>query len=226
MAVGHLERAGRAAVESGYGSPGFVPWKADLAEALARAGRAREAEEVAASLLDQARRSRVVAAEAAAWTVGGMVAAREAEAVECFEAAVAWYRHNGTPFEEARCLLCYGERLRRARRRGDARVPLRRAMALFDSLPARVWAQRARVELAATGEPRSQPPAAPGAGLTAQELQVARLLAQPGTTVREAAVKLFLSPRTVEVHLGRVYRKLGVSDRESMRRIMRPEPEP
>jgi DNA-binding CsgD family transcriptional regulator len=151
-----------------------------------------------------------------------MVAA-EPDAEGCFERALELHRrHGAAPFEEARTLLCYGERLRRARRRSDARPPLRLAAELFDELPAPVWGDRARVELAATGETRSRPADGGRTDLTSQELQVANLLAQEGVTVRDAATKLFLSPKTVEVHLTRVYRKLAISDRAGLRSAIRP----
>ena len=92
---------------------------------------------------------------------------------------------------------------------------------MFDELPAPVWGDRARVELAATGETGTGRRLAGRYGLTSQELQVAHLLAQEGATVREAAAKLFLSPKTVEVHLSRVYRKLAVSDRAGLRSAIR-----
>lgn len=221
-AIEHFRAAGRVASAHGLGSPGFVPWQADLAEALVRAGAAVEAAEEAEALMASAERCRLVTAEAAAWRVRGMLA-DDQEAEPCFEQALQLYReHGASPFEEGRTLLCYGEWLRRARRRGDARLPLRRAAELFDALPAPVWGDRARVELAATGETRSRPPDAGRTGLTSQELQVAHLLAQEGVTVRDAATKLFLSPKTVEVHLSRVYRKLAISDRDGLRSAMRP----
>jgi ATP/maltotriose-dependent transcriptional regulator MalT len=221
-AVGRFRAAGRVATEHGFDSPGFAPWQADLAEALARSGAADEAADEAESLMATAERCGLVAAEAAAWRVRGMLAT-EREAEGCFERALELHRrHGASPFEEARTLLCYGERLRRARRRSDARPPLRLAAELFDELPAPVWGDRARVELAATGETRSRPADAGRTGLTSQELQVAHLLAQEGVTVRDAATKLFLSPKTVEVHLTRVYRKLAISDRAALRSAIRP----
>ncbi|HEX4520583.1 MAG TPA: AAA family ATPase [Gaiellaceae bacterium] len=221
-AVERFRAAGEVADSAGFGSPGFVPWQPDLAEALARSGAAEQAGGEADALMATAERCGLAQAEAAAWRVRGMLA-DECDAEACFVKALELHANNGpAPFEEARTLLCYGERLRRSRRRSDARVPLRRAVELFDELPAPVWGNRARVELAATGETRNGPPTAAGIGLTSQELQVAHLLCQEGATVREAAAKLFLSPKTVEVHLSRVYRKLAVSDRDGLRSKMRP----
>ena len=105
------------------------------------------------------------------------------------------------------------------RRRADARPPLHEALAYFDRSGAEPWAGQARAELTAAG---AMPPRDTTGGLrslTPQELQVALLVAQGGTN-REAAVALFLSPKTVEFHLGNTYRKLGVRSRaELVRRV-------
>jgi DNA-binding CsgD family transcriptional regulator len=125
--------------------------------------------------------------------------------------------HALTPdrFEEARTRLCHGEWLRRARRRVEARVELRRALEMFDDLGAAPWAERARLELLATGETARRRNPSTLDQLTPRELQVALVLAE-GQTTREAAAKLFLSPKTVDYHLRKVYRKLGVSSRAAL----------
>ncbi|MEV4620763.1 LuxR C-terminal-related transcriptional regulator [Asanoa sp. NPDC049573] len=122
------------------------------------------------------------------------------------------------PFEQARTELLYGEWLRRARRRAEARPVLRRALDAFDRLGADPWANRARTELAATGlhPPRPAEPAA--ARLTPQELQIARLAAQ-GLSNKDIAGQLFLSPKTVAYHLYKAYPKLGVAARGELARI-------
>ena len=214
--------AGRVAVAHGFDSPGFVPWQADLAEALARSGAGGEAAREAESLLETAERCRLAAAGAAAWRVRGMLA-DERDAEGYFEQALELHRSHGvSPFEEARTLLCYGERLRRARRRSDARPPLRRAAELFDELPAPAGATGRVSSSLQQARPGTGRPGRGRNGLTSQELQVAHLLAQEGVTVRDAATKLFLSPKTVEVHLSRVYRKLAISDRHGRGLAMRP----
>src|SRR5205823_7686674 len=108
-----------------------------------------------------------------------------------------------TPFDRARTELCFGARLRRARRRCDARAPLREALAIFEHLGAKPWAARARSELLATGETVRSGDAARTDELTAQEAAVARLVAD-GATNREAAAALYVSVKTIETHLGRV----------------------
>lgn len=129
--------------------------------------------------------------------------------------AEAVHRHaEGTrPLDRARSELAYGEFLRRARRRVDAREHLRAAIAEFERLGATPFADRAAEELRASGETaRRRIEADDASALTAQELQVARLVRQ-GLSNREVAARLFVSPRTVEFHLRNVFAKLGISTR-------------
>jgi DNA-binding CsgD family transcriptional regulator len=122
------------------------------------------------------------------------------------------------PFERARTQLRLGERLRRERRLVDARVPLRSALAAFERLGATPWADKARAELAAAGARRAHPgPAAP-LELTPQEFRIARLVAE-GATNREVAAQLFLSPKTVGYHLGKIYARLGIRSRAELVRL-------
>ena len=125
--------------------------------------------------------------------------------------------HARTPdrFEEARTCLCLGEGLRRDRRRAEARDPLRRAVEAFDALGAVPWADRARRELEASGESARRRDPLTLDQLTPRELQVALVLAD-GHTIREAATKLFLSPKTVDYHLRHVYRKLAIASRAAL----------
>ena len=132
-----------------------------------------------------------------------------------FAAALRWHEGVLCPFERARTELCLGERLRRARRRVDAREPLQRALGAFEQIGAEIWAERARRELRATGErARRRVPEAADL-LTPQELQVA-LQVVGGASNREAAASLFVSPKTIESHLNSVYRKLGIRSRTEL----------
>ncbi|NYI98720.1 DNA-binding CsgD family transcriptional regulator [Streptomonospora nanhaiensis] len=137
-----------------------------------------------------------------------------------FARALALHDKGGRPFERARSLLAYGEWLRRARRPGDARSPLRAALADFDRLRAAPWAERARAELRAVGAPASAVDTAahPVDRLTPQELQVVRLAAE-GHSSAEIGARLFLSRRTVEHHLYKAYPKLGVRSRRELARL-------
>ncbi|MFG1834027.1 ATP-binding protein [Micromonospora chersina] len=122
---------------------------------------------------------------------------------------------GGRPFEQARTELLYGEWLRRARRKADARGRLHHALGTFDQLGAAPWAARARGELEATGLRAPQPAASAAADLTPQELQIARL-AGTGLSNRDIAAQLFLSPKTVAYHLYKAYPKLGVASRTEL----------
>jgi DNA-binding CsgD family transcriptional regulator len=132
-----------------------------------------------------------------------------------FGAALGYHELTIDTFELARTQLCYGERLRREKRRVDAREQLRAAFACFDRVGAVPWAERARVELQATGETARRRDVSTIDQLTPQELQVATVLAE-GLTTREAAARLYLSPKTVEYHLRNAYRKLGVRTRREL----------
>jgi DNA-binding CsgD family transcriptional regulator len=188
----------------------------DLVEAAVRSGRPAEARAHAAVLADSGvaafspRLALVVSAAAA------LVEPDDAAAVTCFERALALPEVGDWPFDEARVRLALGERLRRGLAPADARVPLRAALATFERLGARPWADRARAELLATGETRAAPGDGPRLGLTAQERQVAELAAR-GLTNREIGARLHLSHRTVGSHLHHVFPKLGVTSRAALR---------
>lgn len=126
------------------------------------------------------------------------------------------HEQDSRPFEHARTELLYGEWLRRTRHKSKARTHLRAALETFDRVNARPWAERARIELDATGLTVNQR-GAPGtlARLTPQELQITRLAAQ-GLSNRDIAAQLFLSPRTVGHHLYNAYPKLGVNSRADL----------
>ena len=137
-----------------------------------------------------------------------------------FREALRQHEVSGRRFEHARTALLYGEWLRRGRRGTDARPHLRTALALFDQTGAVPWAERARAELRAAGEPVAAGAPAPDRPslLTPQELQVVRLAAS-GATNRDIAAQLFISPRTVSHHLYRAFPKLGVTNRTALARI-------
>ncbi|HET7378887.1 MAG TPA: helix-turn-helix transcriptional regulator, partial [Gaiellales bacterium] len=120
-----------------------------------------------------------------------------------------------TPFQRARTELLFGEWLRRERRRQEARLHLRAALDLFRSLGTTPWEQRAEGELRATGETARKRDPSTLDQLTPQELQIAGLVAD-GLTNREIADQLFLSPRTIDYHLRKVFSKLGIASRTEL----------
>jgi DNA-binding CsgD family transcriptional regulator/tetratricopeptide (TPR) repeat protein len=134
-----------------------------------------------------------------------------------FEAAMEAI-DGARPLDRARIHLHYGEHLRRERRRIDARVHLREAFDGFDRLGVEPWAERARRELRATGETARKRDVSPLAELTPQELQVARLVGE-GATNKAVAAQLFVSPKTVEYHLRKVFAKLGIASRTELIRL-------
>jgi DNA-binding CsgD family transcriptional regulator len=122
------------------------------------------------------------------------------------------------PLERARTELLYGEYLRRVRRRTEARARLRSAYEAFERLGALGWAERAHRELRTTGEiVRKRDPSALG-DLTPQELQIARFVAG-GATNKEVAAQLFLSKRTIDYHLRKIFAKLDITSRSDLVRL-------
>ena len=125
--------------------------------------------------------------------------------------------------ELARAYLLYGEWLRREGRRIDARKQLRTAHDLFAAIGMEAFAERARRELVATGEKVRKRSAETRDQLTPQEEQIARL-ARDGLSNPEIGAQLFLSARTVQYHLGKVFTKLGISSRSQLRQVLPRDP--
>ena len=149
----------------------------------------------------------------------GMLAPAD-ELDEHFGAALVLHGRTPDVFETARTRLAYGRRLRRSGGRVRAREQLREAIELFDDLGAEPWSSLARVELEATGETARKRDPSTLDQLTPQEVQIALLLAG-GSTTREAAAAMFLSPKTIEYHLRNVYRKLDIGSRAELAAAMR-----
>jgi DNA-binding CsgD family transcriptional regulator len=206
---------------AGCREPNVVLTSGDLVECLVRAGRRAEAEVALAELEDLARHAERTGALAVAARCRGLLA--DDDAFEApFDEALRLHGGGEAPFERARTLLCLGERLRRARRRADARVHLRAALDAFEALGAVDWAATARSELGVTGETAASRSGPRSDALTPQELQVALMVAS-GATNREAGSRLFLSAKTIEAHLGRIYRKLGLRSRTELAALVAQE---
>jgi len=140
--------------------------------------------------------------------------------------AEGWYRQaidrlsrTRLRTELARAHLLYGEWLRRERRRAEARAQLRTAHDMFDAIGMRAFAERARRELRASGETVGTRAADPRGELTPQETQIARM-ARSGLSNPQIAAQLFLSTRTVQYHLGKVFTKLEITSRGQLWRAL------
>jgi DNA-binding CsgD family transcriptional regulator len=188
---------------------------AELIEAAARSGKV----ELAVDAL--IRLSHITSAHGTDWALG--VEARSRALLRDGETAETLYRQaikslNRTrvPVELARAHLLYGEWLRRKRRRLDAREQLRTAHQLFSQFAIEAFAERARVELEATGEHARKRTPETRDDLTPQEAQISRLAAD-GATNQQIAAQLFISPSTVDYHLRKAFRKLGVKSRHQLR---------
>jgi len=194
----------------GYGSH-IVP---ELAEAAARTG---DVELLATTLDWLSQRARATPTQ---WLLG--IEARVRALLSDGNEADHWYRESiaalgRTPVRAqlARGHLLYGEWLRRERRRGEAREPLRTAHEMLDAMGVAAFAARAGRELLATGETARKRSVETAVELTAQEAQVARL-ARDGLSNPQIGARLFISARTVQYHLAKVFAKLGITSRTQL----------
>jgi len=201
----------------------FSPWTmVELIEAATRSGR----EEGAASALQVL--SETTRASGTPWAQGvelrGRALVAEGEAAEAFyREAIQQLRPTRLRVDLARTHLLYGEWLRRERRRIDARTELRTAHELFSEFGMEAFAERARIELEATGERARKRTVDTLGDLTPQEAQISRLVAE-GHTNRDIAAQLYISPSTVEYHLRKIFRKLGVKSRTQLASRLRGQP--
>ena len=209
-AVSALARAGALRDAAGHASP--RRFDADLVEALLLDGDVDGAGAAADAMRGRAsasgRRSALLLAERAS----GLVAAARGDldgAAAVLQGAADDEAAGAIPFDRARTLLALGRVRRRRRERVLARAALDEALAIFDGLGARAWAEGTRGEIDRLGG------RGPADGLTEGERRVAELAAQ-GLTNREVAAALFISPKTVEANLARAYAKLGVRSRAQL----------
>jgi DNA-binding CsgD family transcriptional regulator len=189
----------------------------DAVEALIGLGRLDDAEPLVAALETNGHRMDRAWMLAVGARCRAMLLAARGDmpaATATAQAAMAEHDRLPMPFERARTQLVLGQLHRRQRQRNAASTVLREALGAFDALNTPLWADRVRAELA-----RTDVNAGPAKLLTPGERQVAELVAS-GMATRNVAAALFISPKTVEVHLTRIYRKLGVRTRtELVRRI-------
>ncbi len=213
-AVEHFERQQEILVDLAITDADLSP-APELVDAYMRLGRSDDAERAAVEFAAAAHAKGQPWSLARALRCQGLLAPDDDSLADAFEQALRHHEQTPDAFEAARTRLAYGERLRRARSRVLAREQLRAALETFEQLGALPWAERARTELAATGETARRRDPSTIDDLTPQELQIGLLLAG-GKTTREAAAALFLSPKTIEYHLRHVYLKLGIHSREEL----------
>ena len=212
--LGRYEEALAAAQRASEDSPAvrFASWVlVELVEAAVRSavpGRAAGALQ---------RLSGIARACGTDWVLGAEARSRAlvsdgAAAENLYREAIDRFGRTRLRVDLARAHLVYGEWLRRQRRRRDARDQLGRAYEIFDSVGAAAFAERARVELRATGGQARERTVETPDTLTAQEALIARL-AGDGASNPQIAAQLFISPATVAYHLRKVFTKLGISSR-------------
>jgi DNA-binding CsgD family transcriptional regulator len=218
--LGHYDKALAAAeLVCEYDDIGVLGWElTELVEAAVRSGQPARAAEALQRLSETTR------ASGTDWALGTEARSRallsEGETAEnCYREAIERLGRTRMRPAVARAHLLYGEWLRRENRRRDARAELRTAHGLFTTMGIEAFAERARRELLATGDTVRKRTVETASDLTAQEAHIARL-AVDGHTNSEIGAQLFLSTRTVEWHLGKVYTKLGVGSRRELQRAL------
>jgi DNA-binding CsgD family transcriptional regulator len=215
--LGRYEEALAAAQRASEDSPAgqFASWAlVELVEAAVRSAVPERAAGALQRLSDMAR------ACGTDWALGAEARARAlvsdgAAAEDLYREAIDRLGRTRLRVELGRARLLYGEWLRRQRRKRDARDQLADAYQIFDSVGAAAFAERARIELRATGAQALKRTAGTPDVLTAQEALIARLASQGASNARIAA-QLFISPATVAYHLGKVFAKLGISSRSQL----------
>lgn len=199
-------------IDGRLAEPGLLRPVPDEIEALVALSRYEDAESLLDAFEARARALDRAWALAAAGRCRGLLAAARgnmAAAIESLEDALRSHERVDMPFDLGRTLLVLGRVRRRARERGQARQALTQALAIFERIGTPRWADMARAELGRTGTRFAADE------LTPTEMRVAELAAQ-GLTNREIAAASFMSPKTVEANLSRIYRKLGISSRAEL----------
>jgi DNA-binding CsgD family transcriptional regulator len=199
--------------KAGFGEPALFRFHGDAIEALVALGELEQAERLVDELEEQGRRLQRTWALVTASRCRGLLRAAQGDmpgAHSALEGALDLHERLREPFELGRTYLVLGTVQRRSRKKRPARESLQRALEIFDELGTRLWSDRARAELARIGG------RAPSEiDLTPTERRVAELIAAGGT-YREVADALFISPKTVQWNLSKIYRKLGIRSRAQL----------
>ena len=212
-ALEHLGPAVAFVRREGIVEPGAIPFVTDHVEAHVELGLSDAGIEVLEWFEGNARRLERASALANCARCRGLLAAQAGDldaALAAFDEALGWHARVELPLDRGRTLLALGATQRRLKRRREARDTLEAALGVFERIGAALWAERARGELKRI----SGRAATPGA-LTPAEQRVATLVAE-GKTNKEVAAALFLSDRTVEGHLARIFGKLGIRHRTEL----------
>ncbi|HEY1972155.1 MAG TPA: helix-turn-helix transcriptional regulator, partial [Pseudonocardia sp.] len=217
-AVAELLEADAVRRDCGLRDPATVPFAADLIEALAQAGETARARSVLAEHAGLAERSGTAWACAVMARCAALLQTNPDQADAQFAQAVRLHPPE-VPFDLARTRLCWAEHRLRRGDAGGARALLSAALSVFFFLQATPWATRARAAMRACGD-IPPPVAGPSlAALSAQEHNCAVAIAE-GKSNRQVATALFISPKTVEYHLSKIYAKLGINSRTQLTRIV------
>jgi ATP/maltotriose-dependent transcriptional regulator MalT len=199
--------------EGVFDNPAFVPWRTQAAEALLGLGRPEEAAELAERELEMTRVWGTPRPTARALMILG--AARPSEALDLYGEAVRLLERSPAMLELARALTAFGGALRRDRRPAEAREPLRRALQIAGTCDARPLLDRVRSEIYATGARPESAGMNGASALTASERRVVDLAAE-GRSVEDIAQALYVTPRTIQMHLDHAFEKLGIRSRREL----------
>jgi DNA-binding CsgD family transcriptional regulator len=202
----------------GAKNPGLVAWRSNVALALNQLENPDRAEELAAEEVALARALGQPRALGIALRAFGLLE-RGTSGIDLLGQAVAELEHSPAQLEHARALIDYGAALRRNGHRTEARKPLRQGLDLAHRCGASVLGERARQELLAAGARPRRPVLSGRDSLTPAETRVADMAAQ-GLSTPEIAQALFVTPKTVETHLGHVYQKLDIHSRGELPRAL------
>ena len=214
-AIAPLREARALTRRMGVREPSVYQWHAEHVEASLATGNLAEAAEITSELHELARALDRPSLQALAERCAALVQAAQGQADQALSALTASTARNAElPFQHARSLLALGTIARRARRKAVARDALTSAQAIFTGMGCALWSERTAAELSRVGL-RAAP-----ATLTVTELRIAELVAG-GRTNREVAAELFLSVKTVEANLSRIYHKLHVTSRTQLARHLR-----